>query len=338
MIARRARLGAMVALLTALLAGVLLFPAMAQDNEVYADGLLNPRNLSFDADGNLYVAEAGVAGEQMTSADTAYGATARVSLIAPDGSRSVAVSGLISYRAGNSLGAHAVLATDESLWVLLGETTEFTIPFTHALVELNKANGRVQNFIDMLALELDEDPDGNPNQQSNPTDFDVAPDGTILIANAGCNCLMSWTPEAGLAAAVVWPFETDNPVPTSVEIGPDGDIYVGFLTGFPFPEGGSRIERWRDGELIQTYEGLTAVTGLEVTEDGTIYAVEFGVFNQGWQPGRVVMVDDTGVTPVLEGLNTPYGITQGPDGRLYVTVNSSTGAGDGQVIVFDPMS
>lgn len=311
----------------------LVIPAFAQDSETIANSLLNPRNLSFDADGNLYVAEAGVAGPQLTPADDAFGATARISMIAPNGDLSVPVHGLISYRAGNSLGAHAVQATDESLWILLGETGDFSIPFTHALVELDKETGRVVTFVDLLAVELEQDPDGNPNQQSNPTDFAVAEDGTVYIANAGCNCLMSWTPDTGVDVAAVWPFAGDNPVPTAVALGPDGDIYVGFLTGFPFPQGGSRIERWSGGELVETYEGLTAVTGLTVTEDGTIYAVEHGAFSQGWGPGRVVMVTSEGVTPVLEGLTAPYGIAQGPDGRLYVTVGS-TGGPDGEVIAF----
>lgn len=306
--------------------------ALAQDSEVVIDGLLNPRNMSYDADGNLYIAEAGAAGEQMTSSADPFGASARITQVAPDGSSSVVVRGLTSYRAGDPLGAHAVQAVDGSLWVLLGETSDFTIPFTHALIELNADTGRVQTFVDLLTVELTEDPDGNPNEQSNPTDFAVAADGTVLIANAGCNCLMSWNPANGVQVAAVWPFDGDNPVPTTVEIGPDGDIYVGFLTGFPFPQEGSRIERWSGGELVETYTGLTAVTGMLVTDDGSIYAVEYGVFENGWGPGRVVRVDANGVQPVLEGLSQPYGIAQAPDGSIVVSVKSYEGADGGAVI------
>jgi hypothetical protein len=239
--------------------------------------------------------------------------------VTPDGEASVVVQGLISYRAGNSLGAHDVLVTDESIWLLVGETGDFRIPFTHALVELDKETNRVKTFVDLLTVELEQDPDGNPNQQSNPVDMALGPDGTVYIANAGCNCLMTWSREAGLSVAVVWPFEDDNPVPTALAFGPDGDLYVGFLTGFPFPAGGARIERWSGGELAQTYSGLTAVTSLLVDDMGTIYAVETGL--QG--PGRVVTVDaDGAITPVAEGLAAPYGLVQAPDGRILV----STGA------------
>ncbi|MBK8022997.1 MAG: ScyD/ScyE family protein [Chloroflexi bacterium] len=311
-------------------------PVLAQDSslDVVADGLANPRNMSFDGEGNLYVAESGLAGSQLSPDDTAYGASGQVTRIAPDGTQEVVVAGLISYRAGDTLGVSDVVATDESLWLLLGETRDFRIPFTHALVELDIETNRVKTFVDLLTLELTEDPDANPNQQSNATDMEVLADGTVIIANAGCNCLMSWSPEAGLAVAAVWPFESDNPVPTAVDSDAEGNIYVGFLTGFPFPEGGSRIEKWNNGQLVETYSGLTAVTGLLVTADGTLYASEYGVFapGQGWGPGRVVTVSSEGITPVLEGLNRPFGLAQNADGEIFVAVGSSGTEAAGMIV------
>lgn len=315
----------------------LLIPsiALAQD-DVLADGLRNPRNFSFDADGNMYIAEAGIAGGELTAEDDPFGASSQITMVAPDGSSEVIVAGLISFREGNALGASDIHVTDNSLWILLGEITDFRIPYSHALIEVSRETGRIQTWVDLLELELNDDPDGNDNQQSNPIDFEVLDDGSVLIANAGCNCLMAWSADAGLSVAVAWDFETDNPVPTSVEVGPDGDIYMGFLTGFPFPEGGSRVERWSDGELVHTYEGLTAITGLLVTDDGTIYASEFGVFDQGWGPGRVVMVSEDGITPVLEGLANPFGLAQAPDGTIAVAVGA-TGVDDGMIIAI-PMN
>jgi len=313
--------------------------AFAQDDmmgEVLADGLRNPRNFTFDADGNLYIAESGIAGTNINADGDAFGATSQITMVAPDGSSEVVVNGLISFREGNTLGASDVAVTDESIWILLNETSDFSIPFTHALIEVSRTTGRIQTWVDLLELELSDDPDGNPNEQSNAIDLEVLDDGSILIANAGCNCLMAWSADAGLSIAAVWGFEDDNPVPTSVDIGPDGDIYVGFLTGFPWPEGSARIERWSGGELVQTYGGLTAVTGLLVTDDGTIYATEFGVFDQGWSEGRVVMVTEDGITPVLEGLTQPFGLAQAPDGTIAVAVGS-TGADDGMIITV-PMS
>ncbi len=328
-------------LLSLVLFGLLLtalVPVAAQPSAgaVIADGLVNPRNMSYDSEGNLYVAEAGNGGPQTTSDDTPFGSSSQITRVAPDGSKSVVVAGLISYRVGNSLGAHDVVVTDDSIWVLLGETSDFRIPFTHALVELDKETGRVKTFVDLLTPELELDPDANPNQQSNPVDFTVAPDGTILIANAGCNCLMSWTPANGVQIAAAWPQATDNPVPTAVDTDAEGNIYVGFLSGFPWPEGGARIEKWSGGQLVETFSGLTAVTGMLVTDDGTIYAVESGLSAQGPKPGRVVTVSASGVMPVLEGLSAPYGLAQAPDGTIVVSVGS-IGGQNGQVIALPGM-
>jgi hypothetical protein len=329
-----------IALIVLILAVFGVVPALAQDapaGEVIAEALRNPRQLSYDAEGNLYIAEAGLAGPEATLNADPFGASAQITRIAPDGGAEVVVRGLTSYRAGDSLGAAAVQVTDESIWVLLSETSDTTIPFSHALVELDRETGRVVNFIDLLTLELEQDPDGNPNGQSNPSDFAVAPDGTIYIANAGCNCLMSWTAEAGLGVAAAWPFEGDNPVPTSVEVDANGDIYVGFLTGFPWPQGGARVERWSGGELAETFGGLTMVTGLLLAQDGTLYAVEhttaFDPANFSYAPGRVVRVTAEGVESVLEGLNRPYGLAQAPDGTIVVSVNSVGEEAAGQVIV-----
>lgn len=324
--------------LLALLLTTLIQPLAAQDDmpgEVIASGLRNPRQMTFDAAGNLYVAEAGLSGEQRSINDDPFGASARITRIAPDGRMTPVVTGLISYRQGDSLGAHAVRVTEESIWVLLGETGDFTIPFTHALVELDINTGRVKTFVDLLTLELEQDPDGNPNEQSNPTDFTVAPDGTIFIANAGCNCLMQWSREAGLSVAAAWSFAEDNPVPTAVALDADGDLYVGFLTGFPWPEGGARIERWSNGELAETFTGLTMITSVLVAQDGTLYAVEYGVFNpgSGFESGRVVRVDADGITPVLEGLTRPYGLAQAPDGTIVVSVNAVGTSAEGAVLV-----
>lgn len=327
-------------ILSLLLLGVLFVAnvVIAQDMTVLIDGLRNPRNISFDAEGNLYIAEAGFAGPEITNNDEPFGASSRIIKLAPDGTSSVVVHGLLSSREGQALGAFDVEVTDTSLWILLGESSDFTIPFTHALIELDKTTGRVKTFVDLLSIELEQDPDGNANQQSNPVDLDIAPDGSIYIANAGCNCLMRWTPDTGVEIVGVWAFEDDNPVPTALEFGPDGDLYVGFLTGFPWDPATSRIERWSDGELVQTYSGLTAITGMLVTEDGTIYATEFGIFDMaaGWSAGRVVMVTEEGITPVLEDLNQPFGLAQAPDGSLLVSVNS-TGLEEGMIVTI-PMS
>jgi hypothetical protein len=320
-------------------------PVAAQDGEwtVLAEGLNNPRNIFFAEDGTLYIAEAGTGGESDATGPfdnpVKVGTTAQISAVAPDGTWSVIVPELFSMDQGfgSVYGTHGVWVTEDSIWIAQGEGPKEGMPEgseANGIMVVDRATGEEQTFVSALEVEQAENPDGDIIS-SNPVDLGVAEDGTVYLANAGCNCVMKWTEADGLTVFGSWPID-DNPVPTSVEVGPDGNIYVGFLTGFPFPEGGSRIEVWTpEGELVETYEGLTGVTGLLVTDDGTIYATQHGVFgDEGWAPdsGSVVMVSDEGVTPVAEGLNVPFGLAQDADGNLAVSINSASEPGTGQVI------
>lgn len=107
-----------------LLLSVPMVSAQDVEVEVFVEGLLSPRNMSFGADGLLYVAEAGVGGEQRSLNDDPYGASSRISRVDADGTRMTVVRGLTSYRNANSLGAHAVLATSDSIWFAIGETSD----------------------------------------------------------------------------------------------------------------------------------------------------------------------------------------------------------------------
>jgi hypothetical protein len=119
---------------------------------------------------------------------------------------------------------------------------------------------------------------------------------------------------------------------------PDGSVYVSFLTGFPFPTGGSRVEKYdAEGNLTQTIEGLTMVTDLFWGQDQTsLYAVQladsFG--DMGFTPnsGSIVLVGADGITPIVTGLPLPYGGFDGGEGVFVVSVNSTfTPAGSGEL-------
>ncbi len=332
-------------LLTLLALTLILLPGLAAPvgaqpgGTVLVSGLNNPRGLSYGEDGTLYIAEAGTGGSQTAVGPfgnrVAVGGTGQITAVAPDGRVTVLVHGLPSMDSGDILGTQAVAVVGDRLWIVQGEGP-VSLPFAQSLIGLDLATRRVVVFVDLYTPEAAQNPDGDIIA-SQPTDLAFSPDGAIYVANAGCNCVMRWSAGEGVSIALSWDIE-DNPVPTSVALGPDGDLYVGFLTGFPFPEEGSRIERWRGGELVRTYAGLTAVVGLLVDDEGTIYAVEHGRFGDvGWDAGtgRVVRVDENGLTPLLEGLDRPYGIAKAPDGRLAVTVHAAGEPGTGQVIGFD---
>lgn len=330
-------------LIVLLLVLVMVFPAYAQDEgTVIADGLNSPRGLFYDSDGVLYIAEAGMAGDipaETESGTIMSGATSRILTVDNDGDVEVLVSALPStVYFQDYVGAHDVYVSDDMIWVLTG-LGPLSLPHNMALIGLDRDNLRVTEFVDLYSFEVENNPD-NDVRDSNPTGFAVTDDGTVYIIDASGNTLLRWTSEGGVELVHVW---EDLSVPTAVDIDGEGNLYVSFLSSFPFTTGSARIEKLSpDGEVLETYGGLTGATDVMVGDDGTIYAVElaseFG--DLGWTPdtGRVVTVSADGVTPVIEGLNLPYRVVQAPNGSLAVTVNSAySEPGTGQVLRFGGM-
>lgn len=328
-----------------------------QPQEPLVTGLTEPRLITFDEDGNLYVAEAGNGGDVSIEwgepgrflVPGLLGGTGQVKVVTPMGDTSILLAGLPSMNGANPIdpdshernvaGPHVAKPHDGSLWVTIGygAVGTPTNPFTSTVLRLDSETMRLVDFVDVLPIEVENDFDGT-GPGTNPTDIEFAGDGTTYIVDAGCNCLYTYSPSDGLELFTSWS-EKPQAVPDTIDIGPDGHIYVGFLTGVPFPREGARIERWHPGgELVETFTGLTMVVDLLVDDDGTIYAVEFseGLDQRGRltpNSGRVVEVRSDGLNPVVEGLNFPYGIARSPEGTLYVVNNSAfTRPGFGEVL------
>ncbi|MBZ0286344.1 MAG: ScyD/ScyE family protein, partial [Anaerolineae bacterium] len=306
--------------------------ALVLENAV-ASGLNNPRHIFFGSDGTLYIAEAGQGGDieaQGPFGPVKAGLTSQVSAVTPNGTQSVVLPGLVSMDAGFGQieGVTSVIVTDDSYWLTLGMGTQEPVAegaLTMSVVEIDKASGEVRQAVDLAAYEQENNPDSSQERVSNPADLALAPDGKLYIADASGNTVLLWTADTGLQLFASWPV-TDSPedpqaVPTGVAVGPDGDVYVSFLSGFPFPRNGARIERYSaDGTLKETYADLTLVTDVLVTDDGTVYAVEmadgFGDAGYNANSGSVVKIVDGEVGTVVEGLNYPYGIAQDASGAL----------------------
>lgn len=318
-----------VLLLLVLIVGAAVLPALAQDmpplpGDVVVGDLGAPRGLAFDADGNLLVADAGSGGEiQMVmsgpegESTVGMGMSGRIVSVAADGTVSDRIAGFPSYAmAMETLGLYRAIPNGDSLWVVYSGAGPATTGafWQDSVVELDAATLAVRRIINLNAFEVANDPDGN-GYDSNVADIAWDGNGTLYIVDAGGNDLLSWTEEGGLQVVAVWP---DNPVPTSIAIAENGDLYIGFL-GAGLAPGAGKIEHWSNGELAHTYSGLNTITDILLDGD-TLYAVEMVLFTeQGPGPGRVITVDENGATPVAEGLPAPFGIAQGPDGALYVS-------------------
>lgn len=323
---------------------LLTIPALAQDYEIVADGLDSPRGITVDADGNIWVAEAGSGGEttvlESPEITITLGLSGQVTLIAPDGTITPVVDNLISLFAsteGAGLGVYRVYPTADSLWLVMSDVQPPGVQMpgmfiSDTVIQLDRESLRVEQLIDLWAGELANNWDGAEEVYSNVTDIAWGPDGTLYIMDTGANALLTWTPEGGLSEFIAWP---DNPVPTSLEFAADGSLYISFL-GQGIAPGAGRIEHWSaDGSsLIETFGDLTAVTDLVLDAEGSVYAVQlFLIGEQGPGPGNVVRVDAAGATPVAEGLMTPFGLAWDNEGNLLVTTGSAlAGPGAGAVV------
>jgi hypothetical protein len=307
-----------------------LLPTMAQDEmlplpgELVLSDLTAPRGLAFDADGNLLVAVAGTGGETEFTMPSPEGKSAvhaglsgRIVSIAPDGTATDLISGLPSYAMEReTLGVYRITPNSDSLWLILsgagaGNSGAY---WQDSVVEYDLETLAVKTLINLNNFEATNDPDGK-GYDTNVADIAWSADGTLYIVDAGGNDLLSWTAEGGLQLVHVW---TDNPVPTSIEIAENGDLYIGFL-GAGLAPGAGKIEHWSGEELVETFSGLNTVSDILLDGD-TLYAVQLTVFtDQGPGPGSVVTVTADGATPVAEGLPAPFGIAKGADGALYVT-------------------
>lgn len=307
-----------------------VLPTLAQEEmpplpgELVLGDLGAPRGLAFDTNGNLLVAVAGTGGETSFTLPgpdgeqpVNAGLSGRVVSIAPDGTASDRIVGLPSYAFPMETGGvYRIIPHNDSLWLLFSGTGSGNTGayWADSVVEYDAATLVVRTVINLNNFEAIHDPDGN-GYDTNVADIAWGADGTLYIVDAGGNDLLSWTAQGGLQLVHAW---SDNPVPTSIEVAENGDLYIGFL-GAGMAPGAGKIEHWSSGELVETFSGLNTVTDILLDGD-VLYAVQLMLFTeQGPGPGSVVIVTADGVTPVAEGLLAPFGIAQDVDGALYVT-------------------
>lgn len=127
----------------------------------------------------------------------------------------------------------------------------------------------------------------------------------------------------GLPPCAVGATYTAEPVPTDVELGPDGQLYVSTLAGGPAPGSVYRVDP-RSGAVRRIATGFAGATNLAVTPTGTIYVAEL-------YSGQISKVVGTGSHPVVH-LPDPAGL-ESARGKLYVSYDVF---GNGKVATINP--
>ncbi len=302
-----------------------------------ASGLVNPRGFTWGADGSFYVTEAGTGGLPPVEAtpvasgmvSAGGGLTGTVSYV--DGGCAAAFAGDLPSTIGTTgsvRGPAAVALLDNRVYVAIaggGPTNDN--PTTPNGIYALDGDGSAILVADLGAwmqsnpvsvVPGDYSPEGDPFAM-------VAGDDELWLVEANSGQLLRVTTDGTISRLVDFSAGTHE-VPTGLALGPDGSLYVGFLTSAPYTDGASKIVQVDpDGMVTDVWTGLTAVTGVAFGPDGSLYALEMGTGNTDTPPfaeaGAGKVVRQTGPAEsvaIATGLDRPVAMAFGPNGGLYV--------------------
>ncbi len=319
---RAGRNAARALLLAGALACVAAPAAQAQAPEVVAEGLSNPRGMSFGPGGHLYVAESGRGGggrclPPAQGQTQCYGATGAIARIDVESGRTTrVVQGLpsIATQEGEEAGSGATGPNDISF---RGRTGFFTVglaadPEQRGLLGLagrrfaglyRIRHGVVRRVADLGAHEARVDPDaGQPGARVDSNPYGVDATGPrLLVTDAGGNTLLRVRTRGRMAGRVstlaVFPFGQAAPPPGIPNIPPGTMLPVQ-----PVPTG---LVRGSDGSVL-----VGQLTGFPFPVGGA------SVF-------RVVGRQAPAV--VAQGLTTVVDVARGPDGSVYALQITTAG-------------
>jgi plastocyanin len=318
----------------------------SQGISLVAGGLANPRGITWDSDGEMYVALAGSGGTTMTQDDSPAsqqygpifaGNTASVVRIAEvydvtvNGCPIPVAGGLPSTRgmSGHDQGPGDVAFLEDTLYVLqdaAGAAATY-FPDKPNGVYAVEPDGSVRLVLDLKTWH-EQNPVANVpedlTEESEPFAMLAGP-GFLWVLEANSGQVLKVTPDGDVTR--VADLSEGHPVPTGLALAPEGGVYVGFLTHAPYEDGSSRVVHVADdGTVTEVWTGLTMVTGLAVGPDGVLYALEMATGNTDdppfISPGTGRIVRQTGpdtLAEVVVGLDFPISMTSGPDGALYVS-------------------
>ena len=251
---------------------------------VYADGFSGLIGINFDADGNLWATEQGSGNDD-----------ARITIIAPDGAKTVFMTGLPStyiQAAGETVGAHRTYQLpDNKVLIIVGEGSH---PMSESLLIVDKSTFTpgtpltLANVVQTISHGAFIHAQGFV--QSNPFNVTWDAEDNLFISDSGANSIVKWDKTTGAFSIVKTidrfpnplPFGPPmiDPVPTKVLAKPDGTFHVCQLTGFPFIEGAANVYNLdATGNLSVHESGFTCLTDMAFDpNDGNLCVMQFGVF------------------------------------------------------------
>jgi hypothetical protein len=334
---------------------------------VIAHGLNNPRGLAWGPRGGLWVAEAGTGGKTCKpggpQGTQCFGLTGSVSRIesghavrvftglvstgAPDGSGAVGADGL-SQRDDGALYTIMTAAPQLIPPGLPPALAQAAYQQVGQLLKLNWSTGDYQAVANVGAYDWawsDAHRSINPQYpDANPYGVLALEGGATYVVDAAANTLDRVGADGSVSIVALFPNPAvSDAVPTCVDRGEDGALYVGQLTGFGNPPGSASVWRVVPGHKpVKWQTGFTTITGCGFGSDGSFYVTEFQTAGLGAAnpAGDVVKIAEDGTRTVLGTgkIFLPNGFLAGPDGSVYVSNwsvlpgKSSHGSPTGEVV------
>jgi hypothetical protein len=179
--------------------------------------------------------------------------------------------------------------------------------------------------------------------QTHGSFFAMVPVGDALwVTDAVNGQILQVTPDGAISR--IADLSEGHPVPAGLAADPNGGVYVGFLTAAPFSAGTAKVSHVApDGTVEDVWTGLTTVTAVEIGPDGSLYAAEMSSDVTAAEPfltpnsGQIVR--QTGPDThevVVDGLAMPVSARFGRDGMFYVSGPAiGSDAGTGEVLRID---